>query len=168
MARLTPVCMPVETPSASIGVLGLGNLIFSDEGFGIHALQALFASTPDSSQVHWIDGGVLGLNLLPIVETTPRLLVLDCIDRGLPPGAIIEMTGDEIPLFAGAKLSEHQLGFQEVLGIARFRGAFPADLHLIGIQPASLELGLELSPPAAAALPGVVARAAEVLAGWIQ
>jgi hydrogenase maturation protease len=149
-------------------ILGLGNLLQKDEGFGIHAIS-LFEErlTPNlKEQFELIDGGVLGLNLLPLIEETSHLLVFDAIDAGRPAGTIVEMTGAEIPLYTNVKLSEHQVSFQEILGLAKFRGSIPENLHLIGVQPADLSTGLSLSPPVENALDGVVQRAINFLQTW--
>jgi len=147
-------------------ILGLGNLLYQDEGFGIHALQAMQEALPAPDTVEFVDGGVLGMNLLPLVEESSHLLVLDAVDAGQPPGAILELKGEQIPLFTAVKLSEHQVGFQEVLGLARFRGNLPASLHLIGVQPQDLGSGIGLSQAVAAALPEVVNRAIATLKAW--
>ena len=147
-------------------ILGLGNLLYQDEGFGIHALQAMQEALPAPDTVEFVDGGVLGMNLLPLVEESSHLLVLDAVDAGQPPGAILELKGEQIPLFTAVKLSEHQVGFQEVLGLARFRGNLPASLHLIGVQPQDLGSGIGLSQAVAAALPEVVNRAMATLKAW--
>ena len=146
-------------------VLGLGNLLLSDEGIGLHALKLLCDQLDASMGVEFVDGGVLGLDLLPLVETTSHMLVIDALDAGLPPGSLVELIDDQIPRFAGIKLSQHQLGFQEVLGVAQFRSRLPEYLHLVGVQPASMHLGLKLSPPVKQVLPQVVSRAKDVLAG---
>jgi len=79
---------------------------------------------------------------------------------------VIELARDEIPLYAGVKLSQHQITFQEVLGLAHMRGNLPPNLHLIGIQPADLSIGLELSPTVEQALPEVIRRARAILEEW--
>lgn len=147
-------------------ILGLGNLLYQDEGFGIHAIKALQAAWLAPDTVELIDGGVLGLSLLPLVEESSHLLVLDVVDIGQPPGTIYEMEGEQIPLFASSKLSEHQVGFQEVLGLARFRGNLPGSLRLIGVQPQDLGSGIGLSQAVASSLPEVINRARNILAGW--
>lgn len=160
-------------------VLGLGNLLNRDEGLGIHALRALVARTkPQSSSpspgggkataaaVEFLDGGTLGLNLLPLVEEASHLLILDAVDAGQAPGTLVELTKDELPLFAGLKLSEHQITIQEVLGLAKFRDRLPDHLHLIGAQPADLGVGTDLSPTLAPVIPDIVARAGAVLDEW--
>jgi hydrogenase maturation protease len=147
-------------------ILGLGNLLNLDEGFGIHALRAMQEAIPASDDVEFVDGGVLGMNLLPLVEESSYLLVLDAIDAGQPPGTIIELKGEQIPLFTAAKLSEHQVGFQEVLGLARFRGNLPMNLHLIGVQPQDMSSGIGLSSAVASTMPEVVKRAMATLKAW--
>ena len=147
-------------------VLGLGNLLYRDEGAGIHALQALTRALDPEIPVECVDGGVLGLSLLPIVEECDDLLVLDAVDAGQGPGALIELRGSEIAMYAGGRLSEHQVGFQDVLAVAAWRGALPERLHVVGVQPGDLSVGLELSAPVAAALPALVARAMEQLEKW--
>ncbi len=147
-------------------VLGLGNLLNRDEGLGVHALRALEQRLGPDPAVELVDGGVLGLNLLPLVESCSHLLVLDAVDAGRPPGALVELGRDEIPLLTGIKLSEHQVTFQEVLGLASFRGRLPRALRLLGVQPADLGIGLRLSPTVARAIPQILGRAVDVLLGW--
>ena len=146
-------------------VLGIGNLLNTDEGIGVHAIRQLQARYPDSD-VPMADGGTLGLNLLPLVEDATHLLLLDAVDAGREPGSVIELDKDDIPIFGGYRLSQHQLTFQEVLGLALIREKLPEHLYLIGIQPASLEIGVDLSPVVEAALPIMLDKAAEVLHRW--
>ena len=148
-------------------VLGLGNTLNRDEGIGVHALNALEAQSGKSApQVEFLDGGVLGLNLLPWVEEASHLLVLDAINAHKEPGTLIELKRDEIPLYTGIKLSDHQVTFQEVLGLAQFRCHMPKHLHLIGAQPADLSIGVELSPSIEAMLPQILERAEAILLEW--
>ena len=116
-------------------VLGLGNILNRDEGLGVQALRYLNALPDSVHDFELLDGGVLGLNLLMIVEECSHLLILDAIDQAKPPGSVIELTKEQIPLYADVKLSQHQITFQEVLGLANIRGKLPQKLHLIGIQP---------------------------------
>jgi hydrogenase maturation protease len=148
-------------------VLGLGNLLNCDEGVGVYALQQLAArQASPPPEVEFVDGGTLGLNLLPLIEECSHLLLLDAVSAGQSPGAVVELRRDEIPLYSGVKLSQHQLTFQEVLGLAQFRGKLPEHLHLVGVQPDDLSIGLELSPAVTAALPQLLARAETVLREW--
>ncbi|MCC6607478.1 MAG: HyaD/HybD family hydrogenase maturation endopeptidase [Anaerolineae bacterium] len=147
-------------------VLGLGNTLQTDEGLGVYALEALVAQLGDVDGVEFIDGGVLGLNLLPLVESASHLLILDAANAGKAPGTVIELTRGQIPLYSGVKLSQHQLTFQEVLALASIRGLLPPNLHLVGAQPADLTVGLGMSETIEAALPEIVARATAVLQTW--
>jgi hydrogenase maturation protease len=114
----------------------------------------------------WVDGGTLGLELLTVVERSDCLLILDAVDRGEKGGSLIDMPGEEIPLFSRIRLSQHQVSFQEVLGLARIRDHFPRRIHLLGIQPVDLSSGLELSPEVNESLPLLVRRAGEILGQW--
>lgn len=149
-------------------VLGLGNLLNSDEGVGVHAVRVMQNEwSARFPHVEFVDGGTLGLNLLPWVESATHLLLLDCINAKQPPAALIEMTKEEIPLFAQVKMSIHQLTFQEVLGIAKMRGKLPEHVHLIGVQPASLEISAALSPSVQAQVPEMLRRAQNILEQWV-
>lgn len=150
-------------------VLGIGNLLNTDEGVGIHAVRALRARDLQAEgDVQMIDGGTLGLNLLPLVEQATHLLLLDCVDAGQPGGTLVELTKDDIPLYSGLKMSQHQTTFQEVMGLAAIRGLLPEQLHLIGVQPVSLEIGTELTPQVAALLPDMIDRAEAILETWAE
>ncbi len=147
-------------------ILGLGNILNRDEGFGIHALQVLQEKVGLPPDVELVDGGVLGMNLLPLVESCSHLLVLDAVDAGLAPGTLVEWQDRQIPLYSGTKLSEHQVSFQEVLGLALFRDAFPNKLHLIGVQPGDVSIGIGLSQAVQAALPDAIDSAKFILDSW--
>jgi hydrogenase maturation protease len=147
-------------------VLGLGNLLNRDEGMGVQALKVLDARLGSQSEVELLDGGVQGLNLLMIVEECSHLLILDAVNAGKPAGTVIELAKEQIPLYSGIKLSQHQITFQEVLGLANMRGKLPEFIHLVGIQPDDLSIGLELSPTIAHSLPEMVERARSRLLEW--
>ena len=146
-------------------ILGIGNLLNTDEGVGIHAIRALQQqSLVGDFEIE--DGGTLGLNLLPLIEESSHLIVLDAIDGHKEPGTLIELTRDEVRLFSTIKMSQHQLLFQEVLALAQVRGHLPEHLTLIGIQPQDLQVGVDLSPTVAMVLQRLVARAEEIAQEW--
>ena len=152
-------------------VLGLGNTLNKDEGLGVFAVSALETHLKErlgnDSQVEFIDGGALGLNLLPWVEECSHLLVLDSmISRFSVPGQVMELAKDEIPLYRNIKMSDHQITFQEVLGLAKFRGKFPEHLHLVGAQPVDISIGYGISPEIEAVMPEIIKRAESVLSNW--
>lgn len=147
-------------------VLGLGNTLNRDEGLGVRLLKELDAQLGSHHKVELLDGGVLGLNLLPLVEESSHLLILDAIDAGKPAGTVIELSRDQIPLYAGVKLSQHQVTFQEVLGLANIRGALPPHLYMIGIQPEDISVGLDLSHTVENALQPAADKAQRLLKEW--
>jgi hydrogenase maturation protease len=147
-------------------VLGIGNILNRDEGIGVHAVKALEMHSGADFDVEFIDGGVLGLSLLPIVEACSHLIVIDAIDAGRPPGTLIEMSRDEIPLFSGVKMSEHQVTFQEVLGLAVMRECLPETLHLVGAQPVDTSIGLGLTDILETVKPAIIGRVIDRLREW--
>lgn len=121
-------------------ILGIGNLLWADEGFGVRCVEALNSDWCFPGNVTIMDGGTQGLYLLPYVQEADCLLVFDAVDYGDPPGKLREVVGDQVPRFMGAKkMSLHQTGFQEVLMAADLTGKLPAELVLIGVQPEELE-----------------------------
>jgi len=149
-------------------VLGLGNILNRDEGAGVYALKELEKILPEKikSQVELVDGGVLGMDLLPYVEQASHLLILDAVDSGAQPGEVMEYDKDEIELFYHCRISWHQLGFQEVLAVAKVRGKYPENVYLIGVQPADIKTGIGLSRKVKTSVQRMVKRAAEVLEAW--
>ena len=149
-------------------VLGIGNLLYADEGFGVRALEAFNARYQHPPQVQTMDGGTQGIFLLPWVRTASQLLIFDAIDFGLVPGELRLVLDDEVPCFMGAKkVSMHQAGFQEVLAAARLSGAYPSRLALIGVQPAVLDdYGGSLTPKIKARIPDAIELARQVLLDW--
>ncbi|WP_234083907.1 HyaD/HybD family hydrogenase maturation endopeptidase [Azonexus sp. R2A61] len=126
--------------SKRVLVLGIGNLLWADEGFGVRCVEALNAGWQFPPQVRLMDGGTQGLYLLPYVQEADALLVFDAVDYGDTPGDLREVLGEQVPRFMGAKkMSLHQTGFQEVLMAAELTGKLPAELVLIGVQPEELE-----------------------------
>jgi hydrogenase maturation protease len=129
----------------NITILGIGNTLYQDEGLGIHALPLIEELLKDTENIEIIDGTTDGMRLLAPVEDTDYLIVIDAINAGKPGGTIITLRGEDIPAYFGIKMSIHQLGFQEVLMAAKIRERYPKNIVMIGMQPTSLELGVELS-----------------------
>ncbi len=148
-------------------VLGIGNTLNHDEGLGVHALQALAQRLGEvDGELELLDGGTLGLNLLMLVEDASHLLVLDAVNVGKTPGTVAELAKEQIPLFSGIMMSEHQITFQQVLGLASIRGNLPERLHLVGAQPEDMTIGVGLSPVIENAMPEILTRAERVLREW--
>ncbi|MEH7299851.1 HyaD/HybD family hydrogenase maturation endopeptidase [Neobacillus drentensis] len=130
---------------SKITILGIGNTLFSDEGVGIHLLPLLEEALKEVDQVEIIEGLTDGMRLLGPVEEAENLIIIDAINAGKEGGTIISLVGEEIPAYFGIKMSIHQLGFQEVLLAAKMRDRYPKQVVMFGMQPTSLELGVELT-----------------------
>lgn len=128
-----------------ITILGIGNTLYSDEGVGIHLLPLLEENLKDYENIEIIEGLTDGMKLLGPVEEADHLIIIDAINAGKEGGTIISLKGDEIPAYFGVKMSIHQIGFQEVLFAAKFRERYPKQIVMFGMQPTSLELGVELT-----------------------
>ena len=154
--------------SRRILILGIGNVLWADEGFGVRCVEAMAETHALPENVRLLDGGTQGLYLLPFLEEADALLVFDAIDYGLPPGTMKVIRDGEVPAFMGAKkMSLHQTGFQDVIATATLMGFRPPEMALIGCQPVELEdYGGGLRPLIAARIPEALAMAREVLAGW--
>jgi hydrogenase maturation protease len=145
-------------------VLGIGNTILSDEGVGVRAVEALEQQYVLPPEVMCIDGGTSSMELLEDLSDLDFLLVLDTIVAGKPPGTVIRVAGDEIPAFFRKKLSPHQISFADVLASLELLDAKPRDIVVIGVQPVTLELGMELTPTVGARVPELVQMAVAELA----
>ncbi len=157
-----------DTPPSSICVLGIGNLLWADEGFGVRCVEALQQRHQFAPHVSLVDGGTQGLYLIQHVQAADCLLIFDAIDYGLAPGTLKLVRDDEVPRFLGAKkMSLHQTGFQEVLSLAQLTGRYPAQVLLIGCQPQELEdYGGSLRPVVKAAMDEALALAVAEIARW--
>jgi hydrogenase maturation protease len=129
-------------------ILGIGNILWADEGFGVRLVQALQQRYAFPPEVTVMDGGTQGLALIPYVQEADVLVVVDAVDFHLPPGSLVELHDQEVPAYLGAKkMSLHQVSFQEVLALCQLLGCVPGRLCLIGAQPQILEdYGGSLSP----------------------
>ncbi|KUO59888.1 MAG: hypothetical protein APF84_03145 [Gracilibacter sp. BRH_c7a] len=146
----------------NIGVLALGNLLRTDEGVGIHLLEGLREHLP--LDVETLDGATSGLELLDFIERHNYLIVLDAVDAGQAPGQIIQWTNDQVPRFTTKKLSLHQMGFAEVLFWGEFMGISPDEIIVVGIQPQSLDWGIELTETIQKSVP----KAIEIVLNYIE
>ncbi|CAG1010118.1 MAG: HyaD/HybD family hydrogenase maturation endopeptidase [Rhizobiaceae bacterium] len=154
--------------SKRVLILGIGNVLWADEGFGVRCVEAMAETHALPPSVRLLDGGTQGLYLLPFLEECDALLVFDAIDYGLPAGEMKVVRDDEVPAFMGAKkMSLHQTGFQDVIATATLMGYRPAQMVLIGCQPVELDdYGGGLRPEVAARIPQALAIARGVLSEW--
>ena len=150
-----------------INIIGLGNLLHGDEGFGVTALESFRDSSAFPERVNFIDGGTQGIYLLDYIESCDAVMVFDALipveyDRG-----VYVYRNEELPAFIHRKMSSHQMGFSELLGLAQLRGKMPRELVLIGIPPRELELNIGLSPEVSLLLPEAIEKGRAIVDGWL-
>jgi hydrogenase maturation protease len=150
----------------SILVLGLGNTIMTDDGFGVEVVTRLASRYHFQGPVQLLDGGTLGLDLLPYLEEVDSLLIVDALDMRAEPGRTFRIEGEEVPRAFASKLSVHQMGLQDLLAVAELQGHVPRNLVVWGVQPECIEMGTALTATVAAAVEPVVTRVREELQRW--
>jgi hydrogenase maturation protease len=157
------MAMMTDSEDKHIMLLGVGNLLFTDEGVGIHVIQALLKEYTFPENVSVEDGGVLGINLLGIISRADELIVVDAIRNGGPPGTLYRLEGDDIPKRILAKNSLHQVDLLEALTLCQALDKVPETV-IIGVEPQDIEtLGLDLTPPVQAKLEDLMAMALQEL-----
>ena len=144
-------------------VLGIGNTILSDEAAGVRAVEALEQAYQMPDNLLLIDGGTSGMEMIEDLSNLDFLLVIDVVLTGAAPGTVVKIAGDEIPVFFRNKLSPHQIGLPDVLASLELLDAIPKEIVVLGVEPISLELGMDMTPTVAATIPELVRRAAAEL-----
>lgn len=147
-------------------VLGIGNIILSDEGFGVRVVEYLEKNFTFPDNIALIDGGTLGVELTHFITGTKRLLIIDSINGGAEAGATFHLRGDEIKAHFAQKISAHEVGIQDVLTMLELSGKKIPHVELIGAQPFSLEAGVELTPQMAKLVPLFADKAVNILQSW--
>ena len=147
-------------------VLGIGNIILSDEGFGVRVVEYLQKNFRFPDNVALVDGGTLGVELTHFITGTRRLLIVDSIDGGVEAGTTFHLRGDEIKAHFAQKISAHEIGIQDVLTILELTDKKIPCVELIGAQPFSLEAGVELTEQMAKLVPTFADKAVEILRSW--
>jgi hydrogenase maturation protease len=137
-------------------VLGIGNILLSDEGVGVRVVERLEADYVLPPEVELIDGGTCGMEMLDQLENLDALIVVDCVRHGQPAATPVLLRDDAVPVFFKTKLSPHQVGLSDVLASLEFTGRAPKYTAIVGIQPSSMDTGMELTPEVAARLPDLV------------
>jgi hydrogenase maturation protease len=148
-------------------VMGLGNILWGDDGLGVAAVGMLARrfDAPEGARV--LDGGTLGLALLPIIQDAERVLLIDAIRVGdAAPGALVRIEGDEVAPAVRERLSPHQVGVADLLDAARLLDCYPERLVLLGMVPQRLDLGFGLSAVVERQLDRLVNRVVDEALGW--
>ncbi len=140
-----------------IVVLGVGNILLTDEGVGVRVVEELGSRYRLPPEVELIDGGTCGMEFLEQLENLDALIVVDCVRCRQPPATPVLLTGEQVPVFFKTKLSPHQVGLCDVLASLELTGRAPRETVIVGMQPVSMALGMDLSPEVAARLPELLA-----------
>jgi hydrogenase maturation protease len=157
---------PEEAMQPRILVLGLGNILLQDDGLGVRTLEQLKARYRLPQEVQVMDGGVLGLDLLPYLDKVAGLLIIDAVRTGQPPGSLVRLEDESISAALALKVSSHQVGLQELLATSHFLGTLPPRVVLWGMEPTALEWSVDLSPLVETLLDDLVDAVAQELRDW--
>ncbi len=150
----------------SIAIFGIGNILLSDDGAGIHAFNRLNDTYTFPENVELIDGGTKGLDLLPLFENRDKVMFIDAANFRKDPGTIDVISGDRIPAFLSKKLSVHQIGIPDMLFAAKLMEITPQEMCLVGIQPESMATSTELSEVVAAKMDALIDTVLQKLKEW--
>lgn len=131
--------------SNKVSIIGLGNLLLRDEGVGVHVVTKLQKEYDLPEELSVLDGGTLGLDLLPLIEGQEKIIFIDAADLKMEPGAVAIIENENLPSFLAPKLSFHHVGLADLLFASTIQGSKPTQVILIGIQPEKVEVGLSLS-----------------------
>ena len=151
---------------ADVTILGVGNVILRDEGFGVRVAEYLDAHYDFPENVQVVDGGTLGIELTQFVTGTKRLLVIDSINGHEAPGTVFRFADGEVMAHFQDKISAHEVGIQDVLALLEVTGHKIPSVVVIGAQPYDLEAGVELSPAMERLVVPMAERALTELRKW--
>lgn len=164
MSPVTPR-LDARPPGRPVGdplILGIGNVLLRDEGVGVVVARRLETlldagdpAFPPGTRI--VDGGTLGLDLLPMLGEAEAAVLVDAVDLGRPPGTVVVLRDGAVEATLTGHVSPHQVGVGDLVAAARLLGSMPRAFALVGIQPASIEVGLDLSPDVEAAVDDAVA-----------
>lgn len=146
-------------------VLGLGNLVHGDDGVGVHAIERLQRDRRLPDGVVLLDGGTQGLSLAGHIAGFSKLLVIDAVDAGEPPGTVMRFEGEALAGLPG-KPSVHQLGFADLMIAMKLLDEPPPELVVLGVQPLTTEWSATLSDPVRGAMEGLVDAVIDQLVVW--
>lgn len=150
----------------SIVVLGVGNILLTDEGLGVHVVEDLKANYNFTPQISLIDGGTMGMELLTYMRGMKKILLVDAVNGGEAPGTIYEFPHRELEQYFTDHISVHEVGMQDILRIRAIQENPLEDAIVIGVEPESLEVGFEPSEPVQHALLEVKDRVLRILRDW--
>lgn len=144
-------------------VLGIGNVLLTDEGIGVRALKELERRYTYPANVELLDGGTAGIELLRHIRNRDFLIIIDAMKCGQEPGTVFRVEGDEVPAAFRTRISPHQLGLSDLLAAAMLTDELPANLVLYGVEPESIDIGLDLTETVEANVDKLVGAVADEL-----
>jgi hydrogenase maturation protease len=144
-------------------VLGIGNVLLTDEGIGVRALKELERRYTYPTNVELLDGGTAGIELLRHIRNRDYLIIIDAMKCGQEPGTVLRVEGDEVPAAFRTRISPHQLGLSDLLAAAMLTDELPANLVLYGVEPESIDIGLDLTETVEANVDKLVGAVADEL-----
>ena len=155
------------TPSTEVLVLGIGNLLWADEGFGVRAIEAFHRQYENDPHLRLIDGGTLGHYLINEVMDAKRILLFDCCELHEPAGTLRLLRDEDIKIWSSTKISAHQTGMNDVLATAALMGYVPEAFSVVAIQPQELnDYGASLTPIVKKQIPAALGLAEAELVRW--
>ncbi|MCL1922522.1 MAG: hydrogenase maturation protease [Propionibacteriaceae bacterium] len=163
---MSPVIDESLRDGFAVTVMGVGNPLMGDDGVGLALLEVLTAKF-DDPRIDFVDGGTAGLELVPVVQDSTRLLILDAV-AGSTPGEVVQLAGDQIPRLLSSKLSPHQVGLLDIFTSARLLGGEPDELAVVGVVPDYVGPHLGLGEKVQGALAEAESRATRVIQGWLD
>lgn len=163
------VVFPCNENKNMVVVLGVGNSLLTDEGIGIHVIHYLREYHSDLTDVNYIDGGTLSFTLLPLIENTTGLIVIDAAHFHELPGTVRYFRGTEMDQFvAKMPISVHEVRLAELLAIARLIDQLPEQRAFIGVEPQTVDWGDFPSPVVASAIPQAAQLVLQILNEWSE
>jgi hydrogenase maturation protease len=158
--------MTKAQPHISVLVLGIGNLVMGDDGVGVLVAQRLQQEYRFADNVEIMDGGTLGLDLLPKLENITNLIMIDAVETGQKAGTCVRLCGGELPIALETKVSPHQMGLKDLLAVSELMGHSPKEMVLIGVQPGSIEMEIGLTVEVEAQLETLISNVLTELDNW--
>ena len=152
-------------PSRDVLILGLGNRLMSDDAAGPLVVERLMQDCPPGARV--LDGGTCGMALLPEIEASGGFIAVDAASLDAAPGTVAIFEGRGMDrMLGGVKKTAHEVALSDLIGAAMLSGSCPARRALVAVQPQTIALGLEPTPPVAAAIPEMIAAILSILERW--
>ena len=150
----------------SLLILGIGNILLTDEGVGVYAVQRLEQEYCFPEEVEVLDGGTSGIELLGYIRGRDQLIIIDAVASGQEPGTVIMVEDEDVPAFFSQRISPHQLGLSDLLAVAGLAGDLPPALVLFGVEPFELATGLGLSKDVAASMEKLLVNVVAAVRGF--